>query len=80
MARQSDPITLAELSRGLAAVTGRLDTKDAAGTAETLFVLDQLENRYRRKFADQWEFVRFAQQQNLNLDLAGPPHRLAVKR
>jgi serine/threonine protein kinase len=38
-------------------------------------VLDQLENRYRRKFADHWEFVRFAQQQNLGLDFTTPPRR-----
>ncbi|MCI0456578.1 MAG: protein kinase [Gemmataceae bacterium] len=38
-------------------------------------VLDQLENRYHRKFADHWEFVRFAQQQNLGLDFTTPPRR-----
>jgi hypothetical protein len=44
-------------------------------------VLDQLENRYRCKFAYQWDFVRFAQEQNLEqregFVLAGPPKRLA---
>src|SRR5262249_44363013 len=38
-------------------------------------VLDQLENRYRRKFADQWEFVRFATEQRLGLDFTTPPRR-----
>jgi hypothetical protein len=38
-------------------------------------VLEQLENRYRRPFADHWEFVRFAQQQNLGLDFTTPPRR-----
>src|SRR5262249_26778029 len=38
-------------------------------------VLDQLETRYRRTFADHWEFVRFAQQQNLGLDFTTPPRR-----
>jgi predicted Ser/Thr protein kinase len=38
-------------------------------------VLKQLERRYRRTFADHWEFVRFAQQQNLGLDFTTPPRR-----
>jgi hypothetical protein len=41
-------------------------------------ILDQLEIRYRQKFADQWDFVRFAQRQNLGLDFTGPPKRLAA--
>src|SRR5262249_61102532 len=36
-------------------------------------VLDQLGNRYRRAFADGWEFVRFAQEQELGLDPTPPP-------
>ena len=32
-------------------------------------VLDQLEHRYRRSFASQWDFVRFGQEQNLGIDL-----------
>jgi hypothetical protein len=38
-------------------------------------VLDALGTRYQRPFADQWDFVRFAQQQNLGLDLTSPPKR-----
>jgi tRNA A-37 threonylcarbamoyl transferase component Bud32 len=38
-------------------------------------VLEQLENRHRRKFADQWEFVRFATEQRLGLDFTTPPRR-----
>ena len=38
-------------------------------------VLDQLGNRYRRTFADVWEFVRFAKEQNLDLDFTTPPQR-----
>jgi hypothetical protein len=38
-------------------------------------VLDQLGNRYRRRFADAWEFVRFAREQNLGLDFTTPPQR-----
>jgi hypothetical protein len=38
-------------------------------------VLDQLGNRYRRTFADMWEFVRFAEEQKLGLDLTSPPRK-----
>jgi hypothetical protein len=38
-------------------------------------VLEQLERRFRRTFVDHWEFVRFAQQQNLGLDFTTPPRR-----
>jgi hypothetical protein len=41
-------------------------------------VLEQLERRYRRTFADHWEFVRFAQQQGLGLDFTTPPRRPEV--
>jgi hypothetical protein len=42
-------------------------------------VLDQLAQRYRRPFADQWEFVDFARQQkDLRLDFTSPPRRLDV--
>jgi tRNA A-37 threonylcarbamoyl transferase component Bud32 len=37
-------------------------------------VLDVLEQRYRRSFADHWEFVRFATEQRLDLDFT-PPRR-----
>jgi tRNA A-37 threonylcarbamoyl transferase component Bud32 len=38
-------------------------------------VLDHLGTRYKRTFADQWEFVRFAEEQKLGLDLTTPPKR-----
>jgi hypothetical protein len=38
-------------------------------------VLGALGRRYQRTFADQWEFVRFAEKEKLDLDLAGPPRR-----
>ena len=38
-------------------------------------VLEQLENRYRRPFANHWEFVRYAQEQRLGLDFTTPPRR-----
>jgi hypothetical protein len=41
-------------------------------------ILDRLEDRYRRKFADHWEFVRFAQEQKLGLDSTTPPKRNAL--
>jgi hypothetical protein len=44
------------------------------GTARRV-VLDQLEGRYGRRFADHWDFVRFARAQNLGLDLTSPPKR-----
>jgi tRNA A-37 threonylcarbamoyl transferase component Bud32 len=36
-------------------------------------VLDHLEARHGRKFADQWEFVRYAEEQKLGLDFTSPP-------
>jgi hypothetical protein len=42
-------------------------------------ILDQLANRYRRPFADQWAFVRFAQEQSLGLDFTSPPRRLVAR-
>jgi hypothetical protein len=36
-------------------------------------VLGQLARHYQRPFADQWEFVRFVQEQKLDLDLLTPP-------
>jgi hypothetical protein len=38
-------------------------------------VLDQLGMHHRRTFADQWEFVRFAEEQKLGLDFTSPPKR-----
>jgi hypothetical protein len=36
-------------------------------------ILKTLGSRYQRTFADQWEFVRFAQEQKLGVDLITPP-------
>jgi hypothetical protein len=41
-------------------------------------VLDQLQRHYQRPFADQWDFVRFAQERQLPLDLTTPPQRPAL--
>jgi tRNA A-37 threonylcarbamoyl transferase component Bud32 len=40
-------------------------------------VLKHLGKRYGRRFATHWEFVRFAQEQRLSLDLTSPPQRPA---
>jgi hypothetical protein len=39
-------------------------------------VLEQLARRYQRPFADQWDFVRFAGEHQLGLDLVTRPQRL----
>jgi hypothetical protein len=36
-------------------------------------VLGQLGRHYDHSFADQWDFVRFAEEQRLGLDVLGPP-------
>jgi tRNA A-37 threonylcarbamoyl transferase component Bud32 len=38
-------------------------------------LLDQLGNRYRRRFDTHWDFVRYAQEQCLDLDFTTPPKR-----
>ncbi len=38
-------------------------------------VLDQLGNRYGRRFSNHWAFVRYAQERNLELDFTTPPTR-----
>jgi len=36
-------------------------------------ILEQLARHYQRPFRDQWDFVRFAEENNLDLDLTKPP-------
>jgi hypothetical protein len=36
-------------------------------------ILDQLESHYKHAFADHWAFVRYAQEQKLDLDVTTPP-------
>jgi hypothetical protein len=38
-------------------------------------VLDQLGNRYGRRFDTHWDFVRYAHEQRLDLDFTTPPKR-----
>jgi hypothetical protein len=49
-----------------------LKTPPFVGEARRV-VLDQVGNRYHRPFADVWEFVRFAKEQDLDLDFTTPP-------
>jgi hypothetical protein len=51
-----------------------IKTPPCVGKASRI-VLYHLGNRYRRQFANHWAFVRFAQEQNLGLDLTTPPKR-----
>jgi len=44
------------------------------GTARRV-VLDHLGNRYGWRFVNHWAFVRYAQEQGLDLDFATPPKR-----
>src|SRR5262249_45089705 len=42
-------------------------------------ILDQLGNRYGRRFETHWDFVRYAQEQRLGLDFTTPPKRPDTK-
>jgi hypothetical protein len=45
------------------------------GWQQWLGVLKHLGNRYGRRFANHWEFVHFALDHHLDLDLTSPPQR-----
>ncbi len=49
------------------------------GAARRL-LLDHLEIRYHRPFADHWDFVRFAEENNLGLDFKSAAPRLIEAR
>jgi hypothetical protein len=51
-----------------------LKTPTCFGDARRI-VLNHLGNRYARRFANHWEFLRFAHEKSLNLDLKTPPRR-----
>jgi WD40 repeat protein len=79
-------VALATLGPALEPVPCRVSTPDlvellkqptCTGPARRV-ILDQLGNRYHQQFADQWAFVRFAQEQSLGLDFTTPPRRLAL--
>ncbi len=44
-------------------------------STERRVILDQLGNRYHQRFATHWDFVRYAEKNNLNLDFTTPPQR-----
>jgi serine/threonine protein kinase len=78
------PETVWNLAQGLSAVLARelspqtlvdlLKHPCCVGEARRQ-VLDQLARHYHRPFADQWDFVAYAHQQKLGLDLTTPPSR-----
>jgi hypothetical protein len=84
LAQTRQPVpALAAVGRALRQPTCRLSTPQlvellkqptCTGPSRRI-VLDQLEARYRRPFADHWAFVRFARQKKLDLDLLSPPKR-----
>jgi hypothetical protein len=51
-----------------------LKTPTCFGPARRV-VLDQLENRYKRRFRNHWAFVRYAEENGRNLDFKTPPKR-----
>jgi hypothetical protein len=87
LARPDQPVSaLAALGPALQPPPCRLSTPELVellkqptcfGPARRV-ILDQLEHRYRRPFADHWAFVRFAQEHNLGLDFTSAPRRPAV--
>ena len=83
------PNTVASLAQALSALLSpepppcRLSTQQLVELLKTppcigearRVVLDQLGNRYKRRFADAWQFVRFAKEQHLDLDFTTAPQR-----
>jgi hypothetical protein len=81
------PSSLSALPTGSEPLPCRLSTQDLVellkmptcyGRARKV-VLKHLGNRYGRRFATHWEFVRFARAQGLNLDFTTPPQRPGPK-
>src|SRR5262249_28323738 len=86
MSKTTDPDALRVLSENLAVVLAPADPPSTPQLVELLkhplcvgearrVVLDQLGRRYSRRFADQWEFVRFAEKQKLGLDFTSRVQR-----
>jgi serine/threonine protein kinase len=63
-----------------APLPGRLSPKELVGLLKLptgiglarRIILDQIGNHYKRVFADQWAFVRYAQEEKLDLDFTTP--------
>jgi hypothetical protein len=77
------PRTISATNQYYSRLLARLESPDLAellkqplyvGPVRRL-VLDELEKRHKRRFSDQWDFVRFAKQQHPELDLTTPPRR-----
>jgi hypothetical protein len=87
MSKITDTLIMPRLAQGLSAVLARefppqtlvdlLKHPLCVGQTRRL-VLDQLGRHYHRPFADQWDFVDYAQQQKLDLDLTKPPVRFRM--
>jgi hypothetical protein len=85
LAAGTSPASLPGLSLAGGPLRCRLDTQDLVDLLKmpTCFgeirnvVLKHLGNRYGRTFADQWEFVRYAEEHHLGLDFTTPPKRPA---
>ena len=84
MSKTMDPNALRNLAQDLSAVFARelppqslvdlLKHPCCVGEARRL-VLDQLARHYQRPFADQWEFIAYAQEHLPDVDLDSPPQR-----
>jgi hypothetical protein len=84
----SFPLYTDQWSRAVEAQVFRFGPRELAGLLKQPLcageprrqILDRLEKHFGRKFVDRWDFVRFAREQNLDLDLAGPPQRLTARQ
>jgi tRNA A-37 threonylcarbamoyl transferase component Bud32 len=85
MTKTTNSDQLSKSAQGLAAALSRFSTQQLVDVLKqpTCFgqarrvILDRLETRYRQKFNDHWDFVRFAEDRKLGLDLTSPPRRPA---
>ena len=84
MSTTTQPDALRRLAQGLSAVLSREAVLPAQALVDLLkhpfcvrearrLVLEQLSRHYHRPFADQWEFVAYAQLHQPQLDLLTPP-------
>ena len=74
---------LATLTQAAQPLPSRLSTQQlvdllkmptCVGEARTV-ILEQLSNRYKRPFADVWDFVEWAEKNEPSLDFKSPPKR-----
>jgi serine/threonine protein kinase len=74
-----EPIPARPVGRADQTLVDLLKYHLCVGEARRL-VLEQLSRHYGRPFADQWDFVRFAEERQLGLDLLGPPPRSVLEK